>query len=77
MDLLEKALATSSGHLICIYVQIPFFIGLVLNDSSLKKLNILRISKSQEWRIFNNNKPQTKFTGSYKKNYCISFFNNK
>lgn len=77
MDLLEKALATSSGHLICIYEQRPFFLGLVLNNSSLKKLSILRISKSQEWRIFNNNKPQTKLTGSYKKNYCISFFNNK
>ena len=39
-------------------------------------MNILRISKPQKWRKFKNNDPQTKFTGSYKKD-CISFVNNK
>ena len=39
-------------------------------------MNILRISKPQEWRKIKNNDLQTKFTGSYKKD-CISFVNNK
>ena len=41
-----------------------------------KKLNILRTCKPQKWRKFKKNDPQTKFTGSYKKD-CISFVNNK
>ena len=39
-------------------------------------MNTLRISKPQKWRKFKKNDPQTKFTGSYKKD-CISFVNNK
>ena len=40
-------------------------------------MNILRISKPQKWRKFKKkNDPQTKFTGSYKKD-CISFVNSK
>ena len=38
-------------------------------------MNIL-ISKPQKWRKFKKNDLQTKFTGSYKKDY-ISFVNNK
>ena len=39
-------------------------------------MNILRISKPQKWRKFKKNDPQTKFTGSHKKD-SISFVNNK
>ena len=39
-------------------------------------MNILRISKPQKWRKFKKNDPQTKVTGSYKKD-SISFVNNK
>ena len=30
-------------------------------------MNVLRISKPQEWRKFKKNDPQTKFTEAYKK----------
>ena len=43
LDLLEKALATSSSHLIELISKIPFFIGLVLNSSSLKNESLKNI----------------------------------
>ena len=61
---------------LCLEAKFHFFTGLVFNSSSLKKMNILRISKRQKWRKFKKNDPQLKLTGSYKKD-CISFFNNK
>ena len=41
-------------------------------------MNILRISKPQKWRKFKKNDPQTKFTGSYKKDpFLLLIINSK
>ena len=62
----EKLLLQAWAILILFISKITFFTDLDLNSSSLKKLYILRISKSQKWRKFKKNKPQTKFIGSSK-----------